>query len=196
MEGERVDSSLGFINLSPNNGDESLAVNLSGQVHQLPCCIKYDGPCPVSHYFRPKSTGIEVDGLKVEEAHFRGRKLQGVTISLPDGYSVIACFSFCVCYVATLSHMRFKFHKWPIPWLCSGKEKYWQEKVSDTSEENSTCWETNARFDKLTYWNHDTCPTKDDVFLRSFHWFTVSEALHKPVTAEDLVSSSITLKKS
>ncbi|XP_031269886.1 ribonuclease H2 subunit C [Pistacia vera] len=168
MEGERVDSSLGFINLRPNNGDESSAVNLSGQVHQLPCCIKYDGPCPVSHYFRPKSTGIEVDGLKVEEAHFRGRKLQGVTISLPDGYSGFVL----------------------------GKKSTGKRKVSDTSEENSTCWETNARFDKLTYWNHDTCPTKDDVFLRSFHWFTISEALHKPVTAEDLVSSSITLKKS
>lgn len=32
-------------------------------------------------------TGIEVDGLKVEEAHFRGRKLHGATLPLPDGYS-------------------------------------------------------------------------------------------------------------
>lgn len=30
--------------------------------------------------------GIEVDGLEVEEAYFRGRKLQGTTIQLPKGY--------------------------------------------------------------------------------------------------------------
>lgn len=30
---------------------------------------------------------IEVDGLHVNEAYFRGRKLQGTTISLPQGYS-------------------------------------------------------------------------------------------------------------
>lgn len=31
--------------------------------------------------------GMEVDGLKVEEAYFRGRKLHGSTIDLPQGYS-------------------------------------------------------------------------------------------------------------
>lgn len=30
---------------------------------------------------------LEIDGVKTEEAHFRGRKLQGATISLPSGYS-------------------------------------------------------------------------------------------------------------
>lgn len=31
--------------------------DLTGHIHQLPCCIKYDGPCSVSHYFKPKYTG-------------------------------------------------------------------------------------------------------------------------------------------
>lgn len=30
---------------------------------------------------------VEIDGVRTEEAHFRGRKLQGATISLPSGYS-------------------------------------------------------------------------------------------------------------
>ncbi|KAJ0080998.1 hypothetical protein Patl1_11826 [Pistacia atlantica] len=131
MEGERVDSSLGFINLRPNNGDESSAVNLSGQVHQLPCCIKYDG--------------IEIDGLKVEEAHFRGRKLQGVTISLPDGYSVSVFVVLQLFLIWGSSFKNGQFLGFVLGNKSTGKRK-----VSDTSEENSTCWETNARFDKLT----------------------------------------------
>lgn len=31
--------------------------------------------------------GVIVDGLNVEEAHFRGRKLQGTTVAIPHGYS-------------------------------------------------------------------------------------------------------------
>lgn len=30
---------------------------------------------------------VEVDGLSVNEAYFRGRKLQGTTVPLPQGYS-------------------------------------------------------------------------------------------------------------
>lgn len=30
---------------------------LTGQVHHLPCCIRHDGPCAVSDYFKPKKTG-------------------------------------------------------------------------------------------------------------------------------------------
>lgn len=37
---------------------------------------------------------VEIDGVKTEEAHFRGRKLQGATISLPSGYSGTFCSSF------------------------------------------------------------------------------------------------------
>ncbi|KAH1089022.1 hypothetical protein J1N35_003417 [Gossypium stocksii] len=107
--------------------------------------------------------GMEIDGLAVEEAHFRGRKLQGTTISLPNGYAGIfllegRLMDFCN--------------------LCS----------CEVSEGNSNNWEMKAKFDKLTYWNHDTPPPKDDPFLRSFHWFTVAEALHKQVKPEDLAT--------
>ncbi|KAK3229498.1 hypothetical protein Dsin_001379 [Dipteronia sinensis] len=163
MEGEGK-GSIGSINLSK---DKKLVVELSGQVHHLPCCIKYDGPCSVSDYFRPKPNGMEVDGLRVEEAYFRGRKLRGATVPLPDGYSGFVL----------------------------GKESRGKRKVSEMSEESSNCWEVNAKFDKLSYWNHDTLPSKDDAFLRAFHWFAVAEALHKPVTAEDLVSASVSLKE-
>lgn len=55
MDGDRG-SEVGTVGSIDLRGGES-AVDLTGQIHQLPCCIKYDGPCSVSHYFKPKSTG-------------------------------------------------------------------------------------------------------------------------------------------
>ncbi|CAK7336973.1 unnamed protein product [Dovyalis caffra] len=141
--------------------------NLTGRVHLLPCCIKYDGPSAVAHYFKAKPTGVEVEGMKVEEAYFRGRKLQGATVPIPNGYS-----GFVI-----------------------GKKSLDKRKASDMSEQNSDGWKINAKFENVTYWNHDSLPSKDDAFVRSLHWFSVAEALHKPVTAEDLASASIALEK-
>ncbi|KAI3455835.1 hypothetical protein Pfo_012498 [Paulownia fortunei] len=139
--------------------DNSAAVDLTGKVHQLPCRIKYDGPTSVSHYFKPKPTGMEVDGLRVEEAYFRGRKLHGTTIAVPQGYSGFIL----------------------------GKKN--PDKETNTT--NSDCWETKATFQNVTVWNHDAMPSKNDAFLRAFHWFTAANALHRAVTPEDLESTCI-----
>ncbi|XP_030511586.1 ribonuclease H2 subunit C isoform X2 [Rhodamnia argentea] len=138
-------------------------VDLSGGAHLLPCTIKYDGPCSVSQYFKPRPTGMEADGLAVQEAYFRGRKLQGAAVPLPPGYS-----GFVI-----------------------GKKTIGETSGSEISEGNLNFWEMKAKFGSVTYWNHDCLPSQDDAFLRSFHWISVAEALHKPVTAEDLATSSV-----
>nr|GEW60462.1 ribonuclease H2 subunit C [Tanacetum cinerariifolium] len=33
--------------------------DVTDKIHQVPCVIKLDGPAPVSHYFKPKLTGVE-----------------------------------------------------------------------------------------------------------------------------------------
>ncbi|XP_004507766.1 uncharacterized protein [Cicer arietinum] len=136
--------------------------DLSGHVHLLPCCIKHDGPTQVSHYFKPKPTGVvgEEDGLPLQQSHFRGRLLQGTTLPLPHGYSGFVL----------------------------GKKT-----PRNKSDENSNSWETNATFQDITYWNHDYAPSQNDDFIRAFHWLTVANALHSPVTPEELESSSFTL---
>ncbi|KAL4579581.1 hypothetical protein LXL04_015734 [Taraxacum kok-saghyz] len=96
MDGGGASRETGIINLAGVNS--SSAVDLTDQIHQLPCCIKYDGPSPVSHYFKPKPTGIEVDGVNVKDAYFRGRKLQGTTVAFPDGYSGIDLNSHLFCF--------------------------------------------------------------------------------------------------
>ncbi|XP_071703447.1 uncharacterized protein [Rutidosis leptorrhynchoides] len=165
MDGEITSSVTGTIDLTGVNSSSSSSsstVDLTDEIHQVPCCIKYTGPSPVSHYFKPKSTGIEVDGLNVKEAYFRGRKLQGTTVSLPDGYS-----GFVI-----------------------GKKPSAKRKALDANAEMAASWETSAKFQNITLWNHDNLPSKEDTFLRAFHWFDVAKALHKPVTAEDMESVS------
>lgn len=56
--------------------------HIEKSVHKLPCTIKYDGTAPVQEYFTPT---IEQDS-SVEnrlKATFRGRPLQGRSITLP-----------------------------------------------------------------------------------------------------------------
>ncbi|XP_052201416.1 uncharacterized protein LOC127807533 isoform X2 [Diospyros lotus] len=129
-DGGPATGSAGSIHFS--GADSTPPIDLTGQVHQLPCCVKYDGPCSVSHYFKPKSSGFVI-----------------------------------------------------------GKKKsLGKRKVSDQLEENSN-WEMNAKFQSITYWNHDSLPSQDDAFLRSFHFLTIAKALHQPVAPEDLESASI-----
>ncbi|WZZ49365.1 hypothetical protein YC2023_049472 [Brassica napus] len=161
---------MGTIDFGGAASGEASIADLSGQVHQVPCCIRFDGPAQVSNYFKPKSSEVEVDGVRTEEAYFRGRKLQGATISMPSGYSGFV--------LGQASNKN-----------ANGKRK------ACSDEEENPCWEVKAKFDKMTYWNHDTLPSKDDTILRSFHWFNIAEAkigfllqLHKPVTVEDLVA--------
>ncbi|KAE9619343.1 hypothetical protein Lal_00046906 [Lupinus albus] len=132
--------------------------NLSGRVHQLPCCVKYDGVAAVSQYFKPKLSGVhsEDEGLQLLKAHFRGRLLQGATLHLPHPYT------------------GFVLEK---------------NKIGD-EENSSTSWHTNATFHDVTYWNHDDLPCHNDHFFRAFHYLTIANALHKPVTPEDLASTS------
>ncbi|CAM8924487.1 unnamed protein product [Rhodiola kirilowii] len=129
--------------------------DISGKVHHLPCCINFNGPSEVSHYFKPKPTGNVNEGLVVEKSYFRGRELLGASIPFPDDYS-----GFVVV------------------------------KKNDGKDKDAETWEAMAKFESVTFWNHDCLPSKNDTSLRSLHWLTVSNALHKPVTAEDLADTS------
>ncbi|KAF9587449.1 hypothetical protein IFM89_002630 [Coptis chinensis] len=154
---------MGTIILQSNSDSSSEIVDLTNKVHQLPCCIKHNGPCTVSHYFKPSKTGVDVEGLSVEEACFRGRKLQGAKITIPEGYS---------------------------GFVLGKKKSQGKRKASETSEENLSHWEMRARFQSINYWNHDSLPSHSDAFLRSLHWLPVANALHKPVSGDDLAHAS------
>ncbi|KAL7605904.1 hypothetical protein Lser_V15G15740 [Lactuca serriola] len=61
-----------------------VAVDLTDQIHQFPSCINHDRP---SLFLATSDINQLVDGLNVKEVCFKGRKLQGTTFPLRDGYS-------------------------------------------------------------------------------------------------------------
>ncbi|CAM0946621.1 unnamed protein product [Alopecurus aequalis] len=140
--------------------DLSPAATDLGRVHLLPCGIRHNSAAAVSDYFKPRDTGEEVDGVRVEEAFFRGRKLQGATVALPDGYRG---------YVL---------------------EKKNGEKETEGMDGEVSSFVSRAEFQNITYWNHDTMPSAEDPLPRCFHWLTIANAMHKPVTAEDMANMS------
>lgn len=145
------------VDLSPAGAD-------LGRVHLLPCGIRHSSAAAVSDYFKPRDTGVEVEGVRVEEAFFRGRKLQGATVALPDGYRG---------YV-----------------LEKSAAKDMQNMDGDASN-----FVSRAEFQNITYWNHDAMPSAEDPLPRCFHWLTIANAMHKPVTAEELANMSATLNQ-
>lgn len=42
---------------------------------------------------------------------------------------------------------------------------------------NLNSWEINAKFNSITFWNHDNLPSPDDTHMRCFHWFAVAKAV-------------------
>lgn len=55
----------------------------------------------------------------------------------------------------------------------SGKRKT----SSNGDAEMTTSWQMNAKFENITLWNHDNRPSKEDAFLRAFHWLDVAKAV-------------------
>ncbi|KAJ3020959.1 Ribonuclease H2 subunit C [Thoreauomyces humboldtii] len=66
----------------PRDNDANLP---TPSLHLLPCKIHHTGPARVSSFFVPSSSSSCEDNAKLT-ASFRGRGLQGVKVSVPDGY--------------------------------------------------------------------------------------------------------------
>lgn len=65
-------------------------------------------------------------------------------------------------------------------WLASSGfvlGKKMSDAKSKRSKEDSSCWETKAKFQNITLWNHDSLPSENDASLRAFHLFSVATAV-------------------
>ncbi|KAL3476249.1 ribonuclease H2 non-catalytic subunit-domain-containing protein, partial [Aspergillus californicus] len=124
----------------------------------LPCRIHHDGPVSsLDRYWTP--TPDEKD-KSLQTAYFRGRKLRGRRVQIPEGYEGI---------VAT--HTDREMPTTIDDTSISGEEAELEEPVK--------ILEKQATFDDYVVWGHETIPAADDPFVKGVEeWVKFAETMH------------------
>lgn len=142
-----------------NNIDQHANTTFTNKknIHLLPCKIHYDGHARVSEYFIPQQVK-EDDENSTYEASFRGRRLAGKKMKLPENVTGII--------------LRQQSG--------SGANLGFQQAQSNNFAV------TDEVFDHFFYWNHDIEPTDTDHIPKAFQWFDIAKALHTPIVDEKM----------
>ncbi|KAH6889122.1 ribonuclease H2 non-catalytic subunit-domain-containing protein [Thelonectria olida] len=122
----------------------------------LPCRIHHNGPItPVADYWNPTSAD---DGSKI--AYFRGRKLQGKSIKLPEQ-----------CRGVVVERKTDEIP--PVETV---------DRIEDGEEvpERIGSMQVTAEFDELVVWGHeDLADATSDPYIRSMEeWLQVADQIH------------------
>ncbi|RYO80061.1 hypothetical protein DL766_008315 [Monosporascus sp. MC13-8B] len=145
-----------------------LPAEKKAQVHLLPCRVHHDGNVgPVESFWSPTEGQ---DGEKT--TYFRGRKLHGKTMKLPEGY-----------------------HGSVVEKSQPGPEKRSREEMTkdiELQEEQDDPIEVGAMrgkstFDEVVVWGHETTAESGaDPYVRSMEeWISFAEQIHAYPAQED-----------
>ncbi|TLD37747.1 ribonuclease H1 small subunit [Venturia nashicola] len=133
----------------------------------LPCKINHDGPVNASErYWKPETSA---DGSS--SAYFRGRKLEGKSIKLPDGYRGAV--------LKTTNNVL------PVETSQDGDED--EDEDEDVSMETKEI-EQLASFDEVMVWGHEATPASDDAYSKGLgEWVSFAEAMHSAADQNESV---------
>mmetsp|Transcript_8048 Transcript_8048/g.21437 ORF Transcript_8048/g.21437 Transcript_8048/m.21437 type:complete len:195 (-) Transcript_8048:315-899(-) len=166
----------------------------NASLHWLPCKAGQSCDADVAKFFNPtiqvlKPVGEEPQGegssvtQPLLEASFRGRQLRGQRLVLPPGYK-----GFVTTAGAPSSSIQ--------GCTVAGGEDSQDEEGDDMGEGEGSAqgqrrrpckhWIVRHTFDSVTYWNHDTPPSRSDLPCRVFDWMAVAKQVHQPVTREQV----------
>ncbi|EED21965.1 conserved hypothetical protein [Talaromyces stipitatus ATCC 10500] len=132
-----------------SNSKEALTGNCTPNI--LPCRIHYDGPIDTSkrHWH-----AINDEKEDKQTAYFRGRKLQGRTVQLPEAYQGVVAF--------------------PTDRMVPAANR-----EGAVPEEPVKILESQATFDQFVVWGHENLPAADDTFVKGVNeWIKLAEAMH------------------
>ncbi|GBF65098.1 ribonuclease H2 subunit C [Trichophyton mentagrophytes] len=140
----------------------SAHIPVSVSMNILPCRIHHDGPVEVSkRYWNPVNDGGADNKQPVSTAYFRGRKLRGRSVPVPDGYHGVV--------VTKLPEVET---------VCKRVVGHENEDEED-NEEPLLQLETVGRFPAFTVWEHEKLPTDDDLYVRSMEeWVSFAHSIH------------------
>lgn len=132
----------------------------------LPCAIKHNGPISAAErYWNPTT---EADGTSM--AYFRGRKLQGRKIALPEGYRG-----------AVLQRTDKQVVEKPsAPALVIPREDeddMMEDAVAPKQIETKIMAQQGS-FEEIMVWGHDAVPADDDIYVKGMQeWIGFAEAV-------------------
>jgi ribonuclease H2 subunit C len=129
----------------------------------LPCAIKHNGPVSAAERYWNPST--EQDGTTT--AFFRGRKLRGKKVVLPEGYEGVVLQKTDKKVIAKPSM--------PIPSA--------EDSAEDAPKEIETMtMDQHATFGELMVWDHEAVPEGADVYVKGIEeWIGFAEAVSSGV---------------
>ncbi|KAG0123826.1 ribonuclease H2, subunit C [Tuber indicum] len=116
-----------------------------GTIHLLPCHVKHTGSANATKHWIVNAG--EVDGTKV--AHFRGRKLVGKPVSLPEGYS---------------GHILAVTDEAPKGAIEKSKRNRPMEEEGEEKREVKV-FKGLANFDDVVVWGHDIAPEEGGEYV-------------------------------
>ncbi|KAL9136021.1 MAG: hypothetical protein Q9175_002759 [Cornicularia normoerica] len=126
----------------------------------LPCRIHHEGPIDASpRYWAPETAK---DGKL--EAYFRGRKLRGQEIDVPQGYRGVV--------VQEAGKERTAFRT---------TDRGGLEVEGDEELEEDTVLNEIGSFEKVIIWNHESMVDGDDAFVKGLsEWIGFAQVMHAP----------------
>ncbi|KAL2814065.1 ribonuclease H2 subunit C [Aspergillus cavernicola] len=124
----------------------------------LPCRIHHDGPVnSLDRYWTPVS---DEKDKNLQTAYFRGRKLRGRWVQIPEGYEGVVA-----------SHTDREMPGTTDNASVSGEDAEQEEPVK--------ILEKQATFGGYVVWGHEMIPAADDPFVKGVEeWVKFAEAMH------------------
>ncbi|KAJ5179065.1 Ribonuclease H2 subunit C [Penicillium capsulatum] len=148
----------------PTSGSNTDASTLKLTPNVLPCRIHHDGPIDSPERFWAPATD-EKDHTQI--AHFRGRKLRGRRVVIPDGYEGI---------IATPTDRVMP----PAPQTDNHSVA---EDEDPQPSEPVRILESHGKFDDVVVWGHEILPAADDAFVKGVEeWVRFAETMHSAPT--------------
>lgn len=168
--------------LSANNSSPPVPKHLTPNI--LPCTIHHNGALKISkRYWNPTTTTTTTSssssGLpnhdtssSTRTAYFRGRKLQGRILNLPNGYQG---------YLLQKTERKL-VEPGSLPAAKNSDEDGEEEGVGEGRDEEeeveTTLLEQRGTFDKLVVWGHEVVPGDGDEYVKGVgEWMGFAEAV-------------------
>ncbi|CAL8578287.1 3'-5' exonuclease [Xanthoria parietina] len=135
----------------------------------LPCRIDHDGPVNASRrYWAPEH---DKDGNL--EAYFRGRKLKGREVTLPEGYKGVVVKE-AATEDETQQRNTERLRRRQL-------EEQDMDEDDEDGEEEVKMLEEVANFKEFIVWGHEAVADEDDAFVKGVEeWIGFAAAMHAP----------------